>query len=126
MSTRQRTPELVTTLAENERFVFGSNGDGAHAAGAALAAHRHFGAVWGVGHGPTGRSYAIDTMSGPEALAEDVAAFLEYARQHPDLTFLLTPVGCGIAGLTPAEVAPLFAGAPDNVAFPESFEEFDE
>ena len=71
-----------------------------------------------------GRSYAIDTMSGLDAMAVDIAEFLTFAAAHPELTFLVTEIGCGIAGYTPAQVAPHFASAPDNVALPSSFAGF--
>ena len=114
------TPDPVVRLAPDEVFVFGSNAAGRHAGGAARAAMA-FGAVWGEGHGLHGQTYAIDTMSGPEVLAAEAATFTSFAAQHPELTFLLTPVGCGIAGYAEAEVAPLFASAPSNVILPESF-----
>lgn len=118
------TPDVVTTLLPDEVFVFGSNAGGQHGGGAARTAYERFGAVWGEGHGHHGQSYAIDTMSGLDALADEARGFLSYAAEHPDLRFLLTPVGCGIAGYTPDQVAPLFAGAPDNVAVPSSFVPF--
>jgi len=113
--------EPIIQLDEDEIFVFGSNADGAHAAGAARTAVERFGAVWGEGDGLHGQSYAIDTMSGPEVLADRVAAFLRFAAEHPRLRFLLTPIGTGIAGYQPHEVAPLFAGAPANVVLPPEF-----
>lgn len=115
------TPEVITALRPDEVFVFGSNSKGLHGGGAARVAHQRFGAVWGEGHGHHGQSYAIDSMSGLETLAAEARAFVEYAAAHPELRFLLTPVGCGIAGYTPGEVAPLFEGIPDNVAVPASF-----
>lgn len=117
---RRVTPEVVTELAPDEVFVFGSNIDGKHRAGAARAA-LEFGAVWGEGRGLHGQTYAIVTMSGPDVLAAEVTQFLRFAADHPELTFLVTPVGCGIAGYTPEEVAPLFAGSPRNVVLPEPF-----
>lgn len=116
-----RTPEVVHALADDEVFVFGSNDAGHHGAGAARVAMDHFGAEWGVGHGPSGRSYAIDTMSGRDALEADVRDFLAYAAAHADTLFLLTPIGTGIAGYTAEDVAPLFEDAPANVILPESF-----
>lgn len=111
----------ITALAPGEVFVFGSNASGHHGGGAARFAVERFGAVWGQGHGIQGRSYAIDSMSGLGALAADAAAFLGYAAGHPELTFLVTEIGCGIAGYRVEQVAPLFAEAPDNVALPASF-----
>lgn len=99
-------------------FVFGSNLAGRHGKGAALAARRQYGAEYGVGVGLTGDAYAIPTKSAtlttlPLAhIAGHVDDFLAYARAHPELTFNVTRVGCGLAGYTDAQIAPLFAGAP--------------
>ncbi len=112
---------IITHLEPGEVFVFGSNAGGQHAGGAAATALKKFGAVWGQGHGLHGRSYAIDTMSGFETLAAEVATFLGFAAEHPQLTFLITEVGCGIAGYSPEEVAPLFRGGGANVVLPELF-----
>lgn len=111
----------IESLAPGEVFVFGSNAQGAHGAGAARTAYEKFGAVWGQGSGLQGQSYGIDTMSGFEVLRREVAEFVSVARQHPELTFLLTPVGCGIAGYAAADVAPLFTNAPGNVELPAQF-----
>jgi len=115
------TPDNIVSLQQNDVFVFGSNADGQHGGGAARFAHDHFGAVWGEGHGHHGQTYAIDTMSGLDVLAAEAQTFLAYARAHPELRFLLTPVGCGIAGFAPADVAPMFADAPENVTIPKLF-----
>jgi len=111
----------ITTLQPGEIFVFGSNASGRHGAGAAAQAQRDFGAVWGEGHGLHGQSYAIDTMSGLEVMGREIDTFVEFAESRPDLTFLVTEIGCGIAGYTPADVAPLFPRVPLNVRLPESF-----
>ncbi|MBS1897378.1 MAG: hypothetical protein JSS88_08435 [Actinobacteria bacterium] len=118
------TPEHVAALAPNEVFVFGSNAEGRHGGGAALVAYREFGAIWGEGHGHHGSTYAIDTMSGLDVLAAEAETFIGYAVAHPGLRFLLTPVGCGIAGYRPEQVAPLFAGVPPHVTVPRSFVPF--
>lgn len=117
----RRTPEVVTELADDEVFVFGSNAAGQHGAGAARAAFENFGAEWGVGVGPTGRSYAIDTMSGFDTMLEQIVDFLEYAQAHPETTFLVTPIGMGIAGHKVENVAPFFQAAPENVVLPQVF-----
>ncbi|WP_166877401.1 hypothetical protein [Salinibacterium sp. ZJ450] len=111
----------IDRLEPNEVFVFGSNAAGMHAGGAARTAHQKFGAVWGEGHGLHGQSYAIDTMSGLNEIGREVATFLDFARQHPELRFLVTEIGCGIAGYTPAQIGPLFTDVPQNVILPESF-----
>lgn len=115
------TPANITRLQPGEVFVFGSNSRGAHAGGAARIAVEKFGAIWGCPTGMQGQSYAIDTMSGLEVLEKQVTHLLKFASQRPILTFLVTEVGCGIAGYTPEQVAPFFAGAPENVVLPESF-----
>lgn len=107
-------------------FVFGANREGRHGRGAALHARLHYGARYGQALGPQGRSYAIITKElrrghPPVTLAEvaqGVAQFLEYARLHPGLTFEVTRLGCGLAGFTDAQIAPLFTGAPANCGLP--------
>lgn len=89
---------MISELKENERFVFGSNINGEHLGGAARQAHEDFGAEWGVGKGATGQSYAINTMSGQDEFQNNLEDFLRYAKKHPQIQFLLTKVGCGIAG----------------------------
>lgn len=118
------SPEHITKLAPDEVFVFGSNLEGQHGGGAARLAYGRFGAEWGVGAGPTGRTYAIPTMQGGvETIRPYVDAFIEYARRHPSLKFLVTEIGCGIAGFTPVQIAPLFEKAKDmdNVYLPKRF-----
>jgi len=119
------TPSSINTLETNEVFVFGSNIDGIHAGGAARTAKEKFGAVWGIGEGLQGQSYAIPTMEGFENIRPAVERFTSFARRHPELKFLVTAIGCGIAGYTPEEIAPLFLDAAhlDNVYLPISFRE---
>jgi transcriptional regulator with XRE-family HTH domain len=116
-----RPSNPIEVLAEGEVFVFGSNARGIHDGGAARQAFEKFGAKWGEGHGRHGNSYAIDTMSGPATLAAEVNTFLDYAREHPELRFLVTPIGTGIAGYRAHEIAPLFADRPENVFLPPEF-----
>ncbi len=111
----------IEALAPDEVFVFGSNGSGAHGGGAARFAYDRFGAVWGQSEGLQGQSYGIDTMSGLRVFEEQAGRFLAFARQHPELRFLVTEVGCGIAGYTPEQVAGFFRGAPDNAVLPGAF-----
>ena len=122
--TNMVTPDYITRLEPNEIFVFGSNLAGFHGGGAARIAYEQFGAEWGVGVGRTGQCYAIPTMQGGvETIRPYVDEFILYAEQHPELTFLVTRVGCGIAGFTDEQIAPLFAAARDlqNVALPEGW-----
>lgn len=118
------TPEYITSLKPNEIFVFGSNLAGMHGGGAARTARLYFGAVMGNGDGPQGQSYAIPTMQGGvKTIRPYVNKFIDYAKAHPELTFLVTPIGCGIAGFTPDEIAPLFeeAVSVENIHLPQSF-----
>lgn len=117
-------PSWIDDLQENEVFVFGSNLAGMHGGGAARVARLRFGAVMGKGVGMQGRSYAIPTMQGgTETIRPYVNDFIAYAKEHPELTFLVTPIGCGIAGFEPEDIAPLFEEASnvENIWLPESF-----
>ena len=113
---------FIEELDEGEIFVFGSNGFGAHNGGAAAMAVAKFGAIYGQAEGLQGQSYAINTMDGFEVMAEQVARFIEFAKEHPELKFLVTEIGCGIAGYTPKDVAPLFKNIPENVVLPKAFQ----
>lgn len=118
------TPAFITSLSPAEVFVFGSNLRGIHAGGAARLAHEQWGAVWGQGVGLQGQTYAIPTMhGGVEAIRPYVEEFIRFAEAHPEQVFLVTEIGCGIAGFTPDEIAPLFAAAVpvQNVFLPERF-----
>jgi len=117
------TADEVHSLQDGEIFVFGSNAQGMHGAGAARAAWKHYGAIWGNGHGLQGRSYAIDSMSGLPELQAEAERFVQFAGEHPEMHFLLTRIGCGIAGFTDQQVAPLFAACREmsNVSLPMSF-----
>lgn len=126
MYNREYTPERIIELKPNEIFVFGSNLAGSHGGGAAQLAYKRFGAVWGQGVGLQGQSYAIPTMhGGVDAIRPYVDEFVEFAFIHYEYKFLVTPIGCGIAGFTAEEIAPLFEDAIDlpNVILPKSFVE---
>lgn len=125
---RTENPNIVSgridSLEKDEIFVFGSNLEGKHLGGAAKAAHNRFGAQWGVGVGLTGKSYAIPTMQGGiETIKPYVDQFIEYAKEHQEKKFLVTRIGCGIAGFKDEEIAPLFKKATSlkNVYLPISF-----
>ena len=117
------TPERIEQLEYNEVFVFGSNAAGHHAGGAAACAMQRFGARWGQGEGLQGHCYAIPTMDGNSRMIQAVERFALYARQHPELRFLVTRVGCGIAGYSDMEIAPLFKECVtlENVTLPQEF-----
>lgn len=116
------TPEMITGLQPNEVFVFGSNNHGEHGAGAAKAAIA-WGAVMGKGFGLHGQTYAIDTMSGLFTIATQIPRLMKEVLHYPRKHFLITPLGCGIAGHMSEEVAPLFDDFLDlpNVSLPQSF-----
>ncbi len=118
------TPEQISELKADEVFVFGSNLEGMHGGGAAFAAWKKFGAVMGCGVGLRGQSYAIPTMQGGvETIEPYVSSFISFAKEHPELFFYVTRIGCGIAGFRDKEIAPLFSEAVslENVCLPESF-----
>ena len=120
----QKSPNYITILLPDEFFVFGSNLAGMHGGGAARLAYQRFGAVWGQGVGLQGQSYAIPTMQGGvETIQPYVDEFIEFAKQQPQLKFLVTEIGCGIAGISQSELAPLFelAGEVKNIYLPERF-----
>jgi hypothetical protein len=126
MYNREYTSERIIRLEPNEIFVFGSNLAGAHGGGAARIALDCFGAVWGQGVGLQGQSYAIPTMQGGvETIKPYVDEFINFAKQHPELKFLVTRIGCGIAGFRDEEIAPLFTAAieVENVILPKEFVE---
>lgn len=146
------TPENIGRLPDDGVFVFGSNTDGDHCGGAALVALERFGAVNGVAEGPQGQSYAIPTMEyvqwtneddgtvlpsyqkiriPEQQLVEACDRFILCTSQHPELTFYVTKIGCGIAGWLVEEVSWAFAMAlasflvplPDNIIWPREFYE---
>lgn len=121
-------------------FVFGSNTAGRHGKGAALEAKQKYGAVYGVGEGPTGQCYALPTKKEVEnrrlvtrslkAIAKSLKRFLKYARSHPQQIFLVTPIGCGLAGYQKKQIAQLFldqSPLPENIVFSRDwFQEYAE
>lgn len=124
MIAREYTPEHISQLASNEIFVFGSNLQGMHGGGAARYAYEHFGAEWGRGVGMAGHTYAIPTMhGGVKEIKPYVDEFIEFAEVHPQYRFLVTPIGCGIAGFNAQQMAPLFFKAIHipNIILPKDF-----
>jgi hypothetical protein len=124
METQNRiSARCINSLAENEIFVFGSNLSGFHGGGAAHLAMK-WGAIWGQGVGLQGKTYAVPTMfNSIDKIKLYVDDFIVFAKEHSELKFLVTEIGCGIAGWTVAEIAPLFAAAVtvENVYLPENF-----
>ena len=118
------SPDRINDLNEIEIFVFGSNLQGSHGGGAAAIAAKKFGAIWGQGVGLQGQSYSIPTMHGGiSSIKPYVDEFIEFAKNNPQLNFLVTRIGCGIAGFSEEEMAPLFENATslENVYLPDSF-----
>jgi hypothetical protein len=118
------TPNNIQELSPNEVFVFGSNIEGHHGGGAASLAYEIFGAVWGLGVGLAGQSYAIPTMhGGVDAIKPYVDQFIEMAKVMKDKKFYVTRIGCGIAGFDEKDMAPLFREALEleNVVLPMEF-----
>jgi len=123
------TPENIKRLEDNQVFVFGSNLSGRHGKGAAKTA-LGWGAKWGQAKGLQGRTYGIPTKDASvrktlsvNEISIFVNEFILFAIQNPQLTFLVTEIGCGLAGLKPKEIAPLFKGVIDieNIYLPEKF-----
>ena len=118
---------MITKLEPNQIFVFGSNLAGRHGAGAAKQAYDQFGAEYGVGQGITGRAYAFPTLG--MRLEKLPAWMLCYARDrlystcaaYPENEFLLTKVGCGLAGYAESDMRSLFTNPPANLILPEDW-----
>ena len=120
------SPSDITTLARNEVFVFGSNRGGRHGKGAAKQAVK-WGARMGQGEGLMGQTYGISTKDANlqvltlREIQINVDRFIRCALTHPELIFLVTAIGTGLAKLKVSDIAPMFRGAPDNVRLPKSF-----
>lgn len=122
--TNRVTPSRIDYLEHNEIFVFGSNVDGLHRGGAAAAAFNRFGAIWGCAEGMQGQSYAIPTVGcNINEIQQCIYRFIDYAINHPELNFLVTPIGCGNAGFSPEDIAPMFRDAVNvnNIYLPIDF-----
>ena len=118
---KRTTIECISRLEPNEIFVFGSNLRGLHGGGAAYIAYSKFGAIMGQGVGLQGQSYAIPTMQGGvDTIRPYVDEFIKFAKENRNLTFLVTRIGCGIAGFTDKDIAPLFKKGHevDNIILP--------
>jgi hypothetical protein len=137
------TTEVICSLKRGEIFVFGSNTKGIHGAGAAKVAKKNFHAKQGVGIGPTGNCYAIPTKSASvittgdnktvslislsiDEIAIHISNFIDYAASHPEMTFLVIKIGCGLAGYKVSDIAPLFRKALSltNVYLPREFHDY--
>lgn len=126
--TSSRITGLVRNLEPNQIFVFGSNEAGRHGRGAAKTAVS-FGAKFGIGEGLAGHTYGIPTKNknmqvlSLNRIKKYVDTFIEFAKINPQYTFLVTEIGCGLAGYVPNQIAPLFMEAikVNNIHLPETF-----
>lgn len=123
----------IALMPDNGVFVFGSNSEGIHGSGAAKVAKEYFGAQQGVSEGIMGHSYAIVTKkdfrhkksSTLEEIQDGVNRFYDYAKEHKNLAFYVTELGCHLAGYHYTEIASLFKRFYDdelyNVVLPVRF-----
>jgi hypothetical protein len=125
---QDRITGLVRNLEPNQIFVFGSNEAGRHGRGAAKTA-LSFGAKYGIGEGLAGHTYGIPTKNKQmqvlsiNRIKKYVDTFIEFAKVNPQYTFLVTQIGCGLAGYVPNQIAPLFIEAVriKNIWLPKAF-----
>jgi len=124
------SPKYIKELNENEIFVFGSNEGGRHGRGAAKLALDQFGAIYGQAEGLQGSSYGIPTKDKTvkitlttEEIQKYVDNFITFAIDNNHLIFLVTEIGCGLAGHDPRDIAPLFKKVKSvkNIYLPERF-----
>lgn len=118
---------MITSLKENQIFVCGTNTAGLHYGGAAKQAWEDFGLVWGVGEGLSGRSYAFPTLDGEfnklkiRSLVNSRNRLYKSCEVNKDNEYILTKVGCGIAGYQENEMKDLFIDPPNNLILPEDW-----
>ena len=124
------TPDRIDSLESNQVYVFTSNLIGYHSGETSLIALHRFGAIWGQAEGPQGQCYAIPVDIRGEAidnvsnyLKRHIRKFLEYAKEHQEKEFLVTKIGCGIAGFDEDFIALFFSDALQirNICLPKSF-----
>ena len=118
------TPNHIFSLRPNQVFVFGTDKRGSQKYGAAGMAAKKFGAQIGIIEGATGFCYALPTKGFTiEDLQNAVSRFKDYVDNNPQLTYLVTPVGCGHAGFYVNEVSALFKDfiTYKNVMLPKVF-----
>ena len=121
--------EMINELNENQIFVFGSNLAGIHGRGAALSALKKFGAIYGQGIGLQGRSYGIPTKDEKiktlplDTIEKHIVDFIDFSKTRPDLEFLVTQVGCGLAGYSVDQISFIFKKyeLSENIVLPKEF-----
>lgn len=122
------TEENISKLEAGQIFVFGSNESGIHGAGAARIALL-FGAEYGQGFGLRGYTFALPTKDWDvqtlplEEIKFYIDRFWYFVKKHKHYTFLITKIGCGLAGYEVKDIAPLFQDflLLDNVSLPKEF-----
>lgn len=132
MSLKQLGTDNIFEPGPNKIFVFGSNLAGRHGAGAARTAYKNYGAILGIAEGLIGNSYAIptkdeelETLTLPQ-IKFYVERFISIARSRGDLEFFVTRIGCGLAGYSDKDIAPMFKNAPNNCVLPPGWREFNQ
>lgn len=129
------TPEFIKELKPNQIFIFGSNPEGRHGKGAALLAKKKFGAIYGQPYGLQGQSYAIITKElrpwkpkiTLEQITHQIKVLFDYAMNNPEKEFLVTKIGCSLAGFETYEIRSCFneaiydRGLPNNIILPKEF-----
>ena len=131
MTENNPAPSLIGSAMNDGKhiFVFGSNLAGRHGKGAAKCARADWGAVTGIGVGRTGMAYAIPTKGHTlrrlplPIIRPYVLQFIDYAQKHEEFIYLLTRIGCGLAGYEDWQIATMFLTAPTNVVIPKKWEE---
>jgi hypothetical protein len=121
---------------ENTIFVFGSNPEGRHGAGSAKVAKEKFGAVYGIGEGLQGNSYAIPTkdlrIPGTRSISKsdivrNIQKLYDLARIMPEKNFKVAYRTKfdekSLNGYTGEEMVQMFSmyPVPNNIYFSEEW-----
>lgn len=128
------------TPADDVIFVFGSNPEGRHGAGAAKVAREQFGAIYGQGEGLQGNAYALPTKDlrvkenrgyrsiSKEQIVNNIRKMYRTAMQNPNKKFMVGYRNAinemSLNGYTGGEMIDMFIEAgniPSNVFFSEEW-----
>lgn len=132
--------EGYVTPSQNTIFVFGSNPEGRHGAGAARTAREKFGAIYGQGEGLQGNAYALPTKDlrvkenkslrsiSAEQITENIRKMYDVAKQNPSKKFKVAYTNglneTTLNGYSGAEMIKMFKDAgpiPSNVIFSKNW-----
>lgn len=124
------------TPSKDVIFVFGSNPEGKHGAGAAKVAREKFGAIYGQGEGLQGSAYALPTKDlrvqenrglksiSPSQITENIRKMYQVALNNPNKKFMVAYRNIGdkvsLNGYSGNEMIDMFLNAgeiPSNVYF---------